>query len=512
MSIKVNISRKIHSPEALAPILEAERRQGQRIVHCHGVFDLLHIGHIRHFQEAKRRGDVLVVTITPDRFVNKGPHRPVFHENLRSEAIAALDAVDYVAINQWPTAVETITLLKPDFYVKGPDYKNNQKDITGGILKEKQALDAVAGEIVYTEDITFSSSSLINQFLPVFPEAVSRYLERFSSQYSSGDIVEWFSQIQSLKVLVVGEAIIDEYQYCEAIGKSSKEPTLVVKRLSHEKFLGGTLMVASHTANFCGPVDIVTFLGDKDSQSEFIRQKMNPDIQTHFLTRQDAPTIVKRRFIENYFFSKLFEVYEINDSQIGEDDSRRFCETLRRAVPHQDVVIVVDYGHGMLSKEAIDILCSQSKFLALNVQSNAGNLGYHTISTYPRADFICMTEGEARLETRDRRGDLKKMVRAVSEKMNCDRIVVTRGNNGNLAYDTAQGFVETPALTKHVVDRVGAGDAFLSVTSLLAAKGAPMDIIGFVGNAVGAQAVASVGNRSAIERVPLIRYIETLLK
>src|SRR5437868_1651762 len=96
----------------LATRLGRERAAGRRIALCHGVFDLLHIGHILHFERARPMADVLVVTVTPDRFVNKGPSRPAFPERLRAQAIAALGCVDLVAINEWPTAVETIGLLK----------------------------------------------------------------------------------------------------------------------------------------------------------------------------------------------------------------------------------------------------------------------------------------------------------------------------------------------------------------------------------------------------------------
>ena len=105
---------KFRTLEELAQLIIRLKGRGKRVVLCHGVFDLLHIGHIRHFEQARRLGDVLVVTVTPDPFVNKGSHRPVFPEQLRGEAIAALDAVNYVAINRWPTAEETIRLLKPD--------------------------------------------------------------------------------------------------------------------------------------------------------------------------------------------------------------------------------------------------------------------------------------------------------------------------------------------------------------------------------------------------------------
>ena len=107
----------------LAKAVADLKRKGKRIVQCHGVFDLLHIGHIQHLEQAKKLGDVLVVTLTPDKHVNKGPHRPIFAQDLRAQAIAALDCVDYVAINKWPLADRTIQFLRPDIYVKGTEYK-----------------------------------------------------------------------------------------------------------------------------------------------------------------------------------------------------------------------------------------------------------------------------------------------------------------------------------------------------------------------------------------------------
>src|SRR3954452_20890627 len=127
---------KIKRIDELAVSLSALRQGGKRIVHCHGVFDLLHIGHIKHLEAARKFGDLLVVTLTPDRFVNKGPHRPAFPERLRAEALASLVCVDYVAINQWPTAVETIERLRPTFYVKGVVRESGKRDHTDAIDRE----------------------------------------------------------------------------------------------------------------------------------------------------------------------------------------------------------------------------------------------------------------------------------------------------------------------------------------------------------------------------------------
>lgn len=502
----------IKTVDELGRLVAGQKEQGRIVVHCHGVFDLLHIGHIKHLEAARKLGDLLVVTLTPDRFVNKGPHRPAFPEQLRAEALAALSCVDWVSINEWPTAVETLRLLKPSIYVKGGEYRDASRDVTGKIAEEESAVRESGGRIAYTDDITFSSSRLINQHMSPYAEVVKDYVAGLAKRHSMEDIVNYVRLSRGLKVLVVGEAIIDEYQYCAAIGKSSKEPTLVVKMLSSEKFAGGILALGNHVAGFCDRVTVLTMLGAQHSQEAFIRSHMKENVEKVFLVRQDAPTIVKRRLIEQYFFMKIMEVYEINDLELSEADNANFCKALEEQVARHDVVIVVDYGHGLLSRDAIDILTSKSKFLAVNAQSNAGNLGYHTISMYPRADYITMTEGEARLEARNRSGELRKIVADVAGKVRCERVIVTRGKNGCLCYDAKQGFFEIPAIAGKVVDRIGAGDAFLSISALCAAQGTPIELAGFVGSAAAAQAVATVGNKDPVDRVALLKQIETLMK
>jgi rfaE bifunctional protein nucleotidyltransferase chain/domain len=502
---------KIKDLQELAALLPALRSEGKTVVHCHGVFDPLHIGHIRHFQQAKKLGHILVVTVTPDRFVNKGPHRPIFPQELRAETIASLECVDYVAVNQSPMAIETIQALKPDVYAKGSEFSAG-RDTTGAIGLEAAAVSAVGGRVAFTDDITFSASNLVNRHFPVFSKEVSDYLAGFAARYGPSGVIPCLEGIAALKVLVVGEAIIDEYQYCEAIGKSSKEPTLAVKSLTAEKFAGGTLAVANHVANFTDSVTLLTLLGEGDMNESFIRDRLHSKIEKRFLYRKDAPTIVKRRFIEKYFFHKLFEVYEINDTAPDEVDGRRLCDALRGQLGGYDLVIVFDFGHGMICPEAVRMLCDEAPFLAVNTQSNAGNLGYHTISKYPRADYICVAENEMRLDARDRRGDLRGMVENVARRQQCDRVIVTRGSRGCLCYSEDEGFCEVPAFAGQVVDRVGAGDAFLSITAPCVAQDAPIEVVGFIGNVVGAQAVATVGHRTSVERVPLIRHIEHLLK
>lgn len=503
---------KIKPLEQLAEITASLKASNRKIVHCHGVFDLLHIGHIRHFEQARKLGDTLIVTVTPDKYVNKGPNHPAFTEGLRAEAIASLTCVDYVAVNNWPTAVEAIKLLKPDIYVKGSEYKDVSQDRTGRIVDEEAAVRSVGGVITFTDDIVFSSSSLINKYLPVLTGEVREYLSRFSQRHSVEDILQCLQNTQYLKVLVIGEAIIDEYQYCTVIGKSAKEPILAAQYISTEKFAGGILAVANHVANFCNEVGVITILGERDSQEDFVRQNLRGNIDPVFLYKAGSPTIVKRRYVEGYLLQKLFEVYEMNDAELSPAQDAELCTMLDKVVPQYDVVIVVDYGHGMLTKNAIAVVCHKARFLAVNTQANAGNKGFNTISKYPRADYICLAHHEISLEERNRDGTIQEMILNLSRKLACEQIIVTRGRYGNVCFSAKEGFIEVPAFTERVVDRMGSGDAVISLTSLCIAQKTPLETVGFIGNAVGAQMVATLGHQKSVERVPLFKFIESLLK
>jgi len=154
---------KIKVLEELSQILKKLKSEGKKVVLCHGCFDLMHPGHIKYFQASKKMGDVLIVTVTPDIYIDKGPGRPVFNQDLRAESIAALECVDYVAVNQWPTAEETLRLLRPDIYVKGQEFENLE-DKTGKIQREYEVLKEIGAEMRFTHEIVFSSTKLINQY------------------------------------------------------------------------------------------------------------------------------------------------------------------------------------------------------------------------------------------------------------------------------------------------------------------------------------------------------------
>lgn len=505
------MNKKIVSLSDLADFLR-ELNHRKKVVLAHGCFDLLHIGHIRYLRQAKAMGDLLVVTISPDRYVDKGPHRPAFTESLRAEAIASLDCVDFVAINEYPTAEETLRLLRPDVYCKGSDFKDAQSDPTGKLQVEERVAREVGAEMAFSKDVVFSSTNLINRFLSAFPEEVQDYLSQFRRRYGEADVQGVLEAMRGLKVLVLGDTILDDYHYCSVIGSSSKEPVLALKHGSSDLFAGGVLAVANHVSSYVSDVRLFTVVGELGGREGFIHESLAPQVRPYLALHKGAPTTEKRRYIEGYTFNKLIEIYHMDDSGLPADDDAAFVGALEAEVAEYDLVIAADFGHGTISPTMRRMLEQKAKFLAVNTQANAGNRGYHTIGRYNRADYVSLAEPEMRLEDRDLSGPLLPLMQQAAERLSCRALAVTRGKRGCTVFTPDDGFVEVPAFATKVVDRIGSGDAFFAISALAACLGAPTEITALLGNVVGGLAVGVIGNKKAIDRQSTQKYVTSLLK
>ncbi len=504
---------KIKKINELSKILEGLRKKGKKIVHCHGVFDLLHPGHLKHFEAAKEKGDVLVVTLTRDEHVNRGPGRPIFNQQLRAESIAAIGAVDFVAINEWPTAIETLRKIRPHFYVKGSDYAKKEDDLTGKIYEEERVVKSVGGMLHFTDEITFSSSNIINTFLAPYSQEAKDFLAKFKRRYSSQDIIDQFKKIKDKKILVIGDIIIDEYHYCVGMGKSAKDNIIATKFLNEEIFAGGVLAAANHLAGFSKNITLLSCIGKKNNYTSFIKNHLKKNIKTKFYYNRQVPTVVKRRFVDPNFLNKLFEICYLEDAtQLPKELESEICSYLKSHLKQFDMVLVTDFGHGLITPKIVDILCKKAPHLSVNVQTNSANLGFNLITKFPRADYICIDEPEIRLACHDKFSNLERLILEISKKLKCERVIITRGHRGSLIYSKKKGFKEIPVFSKEVVDRIGAGDAYFSLTSPWVLNNNPMEVVGFIGNAAGAIKVLIVGNRSSVEPAPLFKYISTLLK
>lgn len=513
VNAKGGIERKILPLPRLGAITREIRAKGRVVVLAHGSFDLLHIGHVRHLQAARSHGDVLVVTITADAFINKGPGRPVFPEGLRSEMLAALEFVDYVGVVPGPDALPAIKAVRPNFYVKGQDYRNPEGDITGRIVAEREAAEEYGGQLIFTEEITYSSTELINQHLNVFDPHIREHLDLLRQNHVGQKISNLMEKISGMHVLVIGEAIVDEYRYVLPMGKAPKENIIATRLQDREIFMGGAIATANNTAAFCESVEVLTVIGERDSYEQAMRDALRPNVSMRCMVRRGAPTIHKCRYVDPTLVRKLFEVYEIDDVPLSPRDEARLCDMFRDVVSHADVVIVNDFGHGMIGENLISTIVDHAPFLAINAQTNSANMGFNLISRYKRADFVCVDALEARLASKDRTGELTQIInQSLPGMIDCDRFMITNGRHGSLTYERGDVVRSLPAFASKVVDTMGAGDAVLAIAAPLVAAGAPLDLVGFLGNVVGAQKVEIVGHRASIDRVAVLKAVNALLR
>ena len=504
---------KIITLNDLAQKIQKLKKDKKKIVLSHGVFDLIHPGHLRHFKEAKNHGDILIVSITPDRFVNKGPGRPYFNENLRMESLSNLSIVDFVTLNNSPTAVNLIKKLQPDIYCKGPDYRNHERDVSGEIKNEVNAIKSVKGKIIYTKNITFSSSNLLNNFYDLFSDSQKKYISKIKKNFSFETIRTEIEKLKNIKVLVIGETIIDEYVFCDALGKSGKEPVLMSRNLKIEKYLGGAAAISRNISTFCKKLTLLTVLGEKKEYLNFINSKLEKNIKLKFISKKNSPTIIKRRYLDYISKNKIFGTYEINDDNLNLIQEKKLQELILKEIPKHDLVIVSDYGHGFISQKIAKLLSTKSNYLALNAQINAANIGFHTMRNYKEVNCVIINEKELRHELRDRNSAIENLMKKLSQDQKIDRLVVTQGKNGSLLYDLKKDFFERcDAFAKKTIDKIGAGDTMLSIAAMCFYKKMQNNLAMFISSLAAANSVESLANKNIISKKLILKSIENSLK
>lgn len=503
---------KILLLEDLIKKVEDLKKSGKTIVQSHGVFDLIHPGIIKHLNSAKKQGDILVVTVIKDKDVRKGPGRPIFSEDLRVENVATLDMVDYACAVDDEKPFECVQMIKPDIFARGQAYKERDRKIHEKVFEEERDIYFGKSKLYETDGFSFSSSQIINNFLYVYPEDTKSYLKSFSEKYSFADIVANLDKLKDLKILLIGDGIIDEYHYCEPLGKSAKAILVVNKYVTHEVFAGGAFAIANHIAGICDEVHLVSLLGSNESRENFIKDNLKPNVTMRFCYREDGPTIVKKRYINQYVNQKLFEVNYLNDSYINDALELKVINYLKSIISSYDIVLISDFGHGFITNKIIRLIEESGVRYAVNTQTNGANSGYNMITKYHNPIFVCLDEPEVRLSAQDRYSDIETIGKNVAKTIGSEYFIVTRGKNGSIGINKNNEVIRTPIFSTKVIDTVGAGDAFFAYTAPCISSGMPLDMVSFIGNAVGALAVQIVGNKKSVEKYELLEFIHSILK
>lgn len=491
------------------------RFPGKRLVQCHGVYDILHAGHLAYFHSAKQFGDLLVVTITADAFVNKGPGRPYFTERLRASMVAALEDIDFVAISDFPTAVPSIEQLKPHFYIKGPDYRDKTKDVTGGIYKEEAAVERHGGKLMFTEDETYSSSALINRFFMNWTEDQYKTINRVRELGGEDQIGEILDKVSQQKVCVVGEPIVDTYRFCIPESISSKSPSISARLLYEENYAGGSLAIANHLADFAKEVHLFITHGDEPYFQELLKEKMDERVVIHQMALPNIPTPRKIRYIAVDKSQRIFEVTDLRPDQWTAHTPAHFCKKLIDLSSKMDSVILADFGHGMFEGPVLDAAVDMNSFIALNVQANSSNYGFNIFRKHKRFSYLSLDTREARLAYNDRYSpavDLGRRARNDLARIDAS-VAMTLGPNGSYFFPSgSQAEHFSPAFADNVVDATGAGDAFFGITAALLRSQCEPDLIPFVGNVFAGLKTKIIGNKSSVSKAQLLKAIGAVLK
>lgn len=508
---------KIIDKEEFAALRDKYRKEGKNVVLCHGVFDLLHYGHIEHLQEAKALGDILVVSVTAAKYVNKGPGRPYFNDEQRMRFLDSLACVDYVLLSNAVTVHGIVEAVRPDIYVKGQEYAVSQNDVTGNIDSEREIVEKYGGRIHFTSGEVHSSTKLLNNFFGALPETVVRESHVLREKYGTDiteklrHMVEGFSK---LKVLVVGDIIIDEYVFCKVQGLTTKDAAMSTKYESMERYAGGALAIARHLSNFAGQVTVLSMMGVENELADYVSDIMAP-IECCIVQENNFITPVKKRYLKMHHlrqvYEKIFSVNRLLDvKDMRQVDYSKFCHNLEQMIPEYDLVVVCDYGHGLLSEKSIRLIEKKAKFLAVNCQTNSANFGMNVINKYRRADAFVVDERELRLPFGQSLEETEDLLKKLSVQLNSKYGWVTLGAKGALGRNKDKEAMLS-AVTLHVKDTVGAGDAFYSLAALAAVNDVPIDLATLIANIAGGIKTNLIGNSQPVKKVDLLKFMGTVL-
>jgi rfaE bifunctional protein kinase chain/domain/rfaE bifunctional protein nucleotidyltransferase chain/domain len=464
--IQGGFRRKIKTVEELATLLGPHPRK-QKVIMCHGTFDLVHPGHVRHLIYAKSKADILVASLTSDEHIMKASHRPYVPEELRAMNLAALEMVDYVVIDRDPTPNRNITRLQPDFFAKGYEYSGGVNPRT---REEIAALSSYGGEILFTPAVVvYSSSAIIDAEPPnIAVEKLIALLE--AERLSFGDLYKAVDSFKDLRVHVVGDTIVDSYTHCAPIGSSTKTPTLSLRFEHQTDFVGGAGIVAKHLRAAGAQVMFSTLLGD-DRWRDFVLQDLGKaGVDCHAVTEPRRPTTNKAVVVANGYH--MLKIDTLDNRPITEATRQRLEQKI--AENHTDIAVFSDFRHGIFNRETIPPLSAAIPSKRFKVADSQVATRWGNILEFQNFDLITPNEREARFALAEQELQVRPLGLDLFKRANCKTLMLKLGPRGLLTYRTMPDALPTDvrlffvldSFADRVVDAVGSGDALLAYATL----------------------------------------------
>lgn len=464
VSLMERYRHKIKRPEELRQLLGPPPRE-KRVIMCHGVFDVVHPGHVRHLLYAKSKADVLVGSVTADRHITKGTHRPHVPEELRAVNLAAFEMVDYVVIDPNEKPLENLAIIQPDFFAKGFEY--SAAGLSPKTAEEEEVVKAYGGELIFTPgDIVYSSSALINLAPPsVKVEKLQLLMERFGLTFK--DFRDVVAKMAGCRVHVVGDTIIDSYTHCAMIGGQTKTPTMSVLYERKVDYVGGAGIVAKHLMAAGAKVTFSTVLGDDALKGFTLEDLRAAGVEVRAVVDKSRPTINKNAIVVGGY--RLLKVDTLDNRSISDPVLGTITDALQ-TVP-ADAVVFSDFRHGMFNRRTIPELVSAIPSGVFRVADSQVASRWGNITEFRDFDLITPNEREARFALADQDSGIRPLASRLYDEAKCRLLMLKLGERGVLAcrdsdHEALDSFFVIDSFVDNLVDAVGAGDALLAYSTL----------------------------------------------
>jgi cytidyltransferase-like protein len=455
---------KIKSAEELRDIIGPRPRQ-QRVIMCHGVFDVVHPGHVRHLLYAKSKADLLIASITADRHITKGTHRPHVPQDLRAVNLAAFEAVDYVIIDKNAKPIENIRLIQPDYFAKGFEY--TASGMPARTAEEAEVIESYGGEIIFTPgDIVYSSSSLIDLAPPSIRfEKLQIIMERNGITFDA--LRRTLDAMAGRKVHVVGDTIVDSYTHCAMIGGQTKTPTMSVLFERKVDYVGGAAVVAKHLAAAGGRVTFSTVLGNDGYRDFVVKDLKDADIKVNAVIDRSRPTVNKNAIVVGGY--RLLKVDTLDNRSISDQILDDITRAVRK-VP-TEAVVFSDFRHGLFNRRTIPELVQALPPGCFRVADSQVASRWGNITDFQGFDLITPNEREARFALGDQDSGIRPLASNLYDASRCKLLILKLGERGVLAccsadHESLDSFFVIDSFVDRLVDAVGAGDALLAYATL----------------------------------------------
>jgi rfaE bifunctional protein nucleotidyltransferase chain/domain len=456
---------KIKKVDELVTTIGDQLPRKKKVIMCHGVFDIVHPGHIRHLIYAKSKADILVVSITADRHISKDVYRPHVPQDLRAVNLAAFELVDYVVIDKNNTPLENLTIIKPDYYAKGFEYHAN-----GFPPKTQQEIDIIqgyGGEVIFTPgDVVYSSSKLIKTYEPKLNIEKLQVLLNFKG-INFATLKTTVSKLKDKKLHIVGDTIVDSFTRCKMIGGQTKTPTMSVLFQEQENFSGGAAIVAKHCKAAGADVEFTTLLGDDALKTMVLDDLGQFNIKVNALIDAKRPTVNKNAIVVDSY--RLLKVDTLDNASINESFLHKFTDSIQTI--KSDAVIFSDFRHGIFNKNTIPALCRAIPSGVFRVADSQVASRWGNITDFQGFDLITPNEKEARFSLADQDSGIRPLAANLYDKSNCKFLILKLGERGVLAclnndHESLDSFFVLDSFADRVTDPVGAGDALLAYATL----------------------------------------------